>query len=124
MAKPLYYYAKLNENDICYGFETLAKKFKEEELPSNLVPLTDYNESYLWKKYDRKLKAFSQESYEPSIDTILQEKIEQLENENAQLKNEVSTLNNIITGLNQNISLLENSIMELTTLLATLGGVE
>lgn len=122
MNRPLYYYAKLNENDICYGFESLGKKLNP--VPSNMVYLPEYNETYLWKKYDRKLKAFSQESYEPSIDTILQEKIEQLENENAQLKDEVSTLNNIITGLNQNISLLENSIMELTTLLATLGGVE
>ena len=122
MNRPLYYYAKLNENDICYGFESLGKKLNP--VPSNMVYLPDYNETYLWKKYDRNLKAFSQESYEPSIDTILQEKIEQLENENAQLKDEVSTLNNIITGLNQNISLLENSIMELTTLLATLGGVE
>ena len=118
MNRPLYYYAKLNENDICYGFETLAKKFKEEELPSNLVPLTDYNESYLWKKYDRNLKAFSQESYEPSIDTVLQEKIEELETENQQLKNEVTQLNNTINILN-------GSILELTQLIADLiGGAE
>lgn len=123
MTKPLYYYAKLNENDICYGFESLGKKLNP--VPSNMVYLPEYNETYLWKKYDRKLKAFSQESYEPSIDTILQEKIEQLEVENSQLKDEVSTLNNTITGLNQNISLLENSIIELTALLASLsGGVE
>ena len=124
MSKVLYYYAKINENNICYGFETLTRKFKEEELPSNLIPLPDYNESLLWRKWDRNLKAWTEERYEPSIDTVLQEKIEELETENQQLKNEVSTLNNTITGLNQNISLLENSIMELTTLLATLGGVE
>jgi len=49
MSKVLYYYAKINENNICYGFETLTRKFKEEELPSNLIPLPDYNESVLWK---------------------------------------------------------------------------
>ena len=124
MSKVLYYYAKINENNICYGFETLTRKFKEEELPSNLIPLPDYNESLLWRKWDRNLKAWTEERYEPSIDTVLQERLEELETENQQLKDEVSTLNNTITGLNQNISLLENSIMELTTLLATLGGVE
>jgi len=76
------------------------------------------------EKWDRELKAWSSESYEPSIEVELQERLEELETENQQLKDEVSTLNNTITGLNQNISLLENSIMELTTLLATLGGVE
>lgn len=60
--KVLHYYAKINENDICYGFETLTKKLKQEELPSNLVPLQDYNESVLWKKWDRSLKAWSSEA--------------------------------------------------------------
>lgn len=115
----LYYYAKINENNVCYGFETLPKKFKEEDMPSNLVYLIDYNESLLWKKYDRNLKAFSQESYEPSIDTILQEKIEELEVENTQLKSQVSELNATITVLN-------GSIMELTALISALqaGGAE
>lgn len=119
MSRVLYYCAKINENDICYGFETLAKKFKQEDLPSNLIPITEYNETYLWKKYDRNLKAFSQESYEPSIDTILQEKIEELEVENTQLKSQVSELNATITVLN-------GSIMELTALISALqaGGAE
>ena len=116
MNRPLYYYAKLNENDICYGFESLGKKLNP--VPSNMVYLPDYNETYLWKKYDRNLKAFSQESYEPSIDTILQEKIEELENENQQLKNEV-------TQLNDTINILNGSIIELTQLIANLtGGAE
>lgn len=114
MSKVLYYYAKINENNICYGFETLTRKFKEEELPSNLIPLPDYNESVLWKKWDRELKAWSSESYEPSVDTILQEKIEELETENQQLKNE-------IYNLNENIQLLEGTIAELMTIL---GGMQ
>lgn len=115
--KVLHYYAKLNENDICYGFETLAKKFKQEELPSNLVPLQDYNESILWKKWDRSLKAWSSEAYEPSLEVELQERLEELENENNQLKNE-------IYNLNDNIQLLEGTIAELMTILATVGGAE
>ena len=117
MSKVLYYYAKLNENDICYGFETLAKKFRQEELPSNLIPLPDYNESLLWKKWDRELKAWSSESYEPSLEVELQERLEELENENNQLKNE-------IYNLNDNIQLLEGTIAELMTILATVGGAE
>lgn len=92
MSNILYYYAKLNENNICYGFETLAKKFREEELPSNLIALTEYNETYLYRKYDRDLKAFSQESYEPSLDTKIQEKLETLETENQQLKQQIQQL--------------------------------
>lgn len=118
MSKVLYYYAKLNENDICYGFETLAKKFRQEELPSNLIPLPDYNESVLWKKWDRSLKAWSSERYEPSIEVELQERLEELEMENQQLKNEVTQLNNTINILN-------GSIIELTQLIANLiGGAE
>lgn len=86
MSNVLYYYAKLNSNDVCYGFETLAKKFKEEDMPSNLVHLVDYNETYLWKKYDRDLKAFGQESYEPDTDFELLERISELEGENLELK--------------------------------------
>lgn len=118
MSKVLYYYAKINENNICYGFETLTRKFKEEELPSNLIPLPDYNESLLWKKWDRELKAWSSESYEPSLEVELQERLEELEAENQQLKDEVATLNNTINILN-------GSILELTQLIANLtGGAE
>lgn len=114
MSKVLYYYAKLNENDVCYGFESLAKKFRQEELPSNLIPLSDYNESLLWRKWDRDLKAWTEERYEPSIDTVLQEKIEELETENQQLKDE-------IYNLNDNIQLLEGTIAELMSIL---GGMQ
>ena len=114
MSRPLYYYAKINENNICYGFETLTRKFKEEELPSNLIPLPEYNETVLWKKWDRELKAWSSESYEPSLEVELQERLEELENENSQLKNE-------IYNLNDNIQLLEGTIAELMSIL---GGAE
>lgn len=114
MSKVLYYYAKINENGVCYGFETLTKKFKEEELPSNLVYLIDYNESVLWKKWDRDLKAWSSESYEPETDFELLERIDILESENQTLTNEV-------VNLNSNIQLLEGTIAELMTML---GGMQ
>lgn len=112
MNKPLYYYAKLNENDICYGFESLAKKLNP--VPSNMVYLPDYNETYLWKKYDRELGAFTEERYEPSIEVELQERLEELETENQQLKDE-------IYNLNGNIQLLEGTIAELMSIL---GGMQ
>lgn len=116
MTKPLYYYAKLNENDICYGFESLGKKLNP--VPSNMVYLPEYNETYLWKKYDRELGAFTEERYEPSIEVELQERLEELETENQQLKNEV-------TQLNDTINILNGSIIELTQLIANLtGGAE
>lgn len=120
----LYYYAKLNENDICYGFETLAKKLKTEELPSNLVPLPEYNESLLWRKWDRNLKAWSSEKFEPDTDFELLERIDDLEIENENLKNQVSQLSDETTRLNQTIDILNGSIVELTELLSTLGGAE
>lgn len=116
----LYYYAKINENNICYGFETLAKKFRQEELPSNLIPLPDYNESVLWKKWDRELKAWSSESYEPSVDTILQEKIESLEEENTNLKTKITNLQSTITELTSSNEALMQSIAELTAVIAML----
>lgn len=122
MSKVLYYYAKINENNVCYGFETLTKKFKEEDKPSNLVYLVDYNESVLWKKWLGKDKGWSMESYEPSIDTIIQDKVEALETENANLKGQITDLNTTISGLNDNMSLLEGTITELTTILAQLKG--
>lgn len=121
MLRPFYYYAKLNDNDVCV--EIVSSVYKYPKDIKGYVELPEYNETVRYKKWlgDQ----WSTETYEPEIDTVIQEKIEQLEVENSQLKDEVSTLNNTITGLNQNISLLENSIMELTALLASLsGGVE
>lgn len=120
MSKVLYYYAKINENNICYGFETLAKKLRQEEAPSNLIPLPDYNETVLWRKWDRETQAWSAERYEPSIDTILQDKVEQLETENVGLKTEISNLQTTITNLNITNETLVRSIAELTAMIAML----
>lgn len=119
----LHYYAKLNENDICYGFETLAKRLKTEELPSNLIPLDNYNESYLWKKYDRQLKAFSSKTYEPSIEAELQERIEQLETEKVQLQEQIMQLQRQIFENLPNVDLeIKLALAELAELIV--GGVD
>lgn len=113
--KTLHYYAKINENGICYGFETLTKKFKEEETPSNLVYLPDYNESLLYKKWLGKDKGWSMESFEPETDFELLERIDRLEEENTNLQNANTQLNSKVTEL-------EGTIMELTTAMASIQG--
>ena len=120
----LHTYAMLNENDICYGFTKLPKKYKKEDTPPNLVWLPDENDTYLYRKYDRQLGAFSQEKFEPDTDFELLERIDSLEEENENLKNQVSQLSDETAQLNQTINVLNGSIVELTELLATLGGAE
>lgn len=111
----MFYYAKLNENNVCYGFESLTKKIEDT---STLVYLNDYNETYLYKKWlgDQ----WSQETYEPSIDTVIQDKLIILEEANEQLQQE--TLE--IKGQN---SMMEGMLMEMMIMLAALssdGGAE
>jgi hypothetical protein len=111
----LHTYAMLNENDICYGFTRLTKKFTKENTPPNMVWIPDENDTYLYTKYDRQLGAFGQEKFEPDTNFELLERLDVLEEENEQL-------NATIANLNQNINLLENSIVELTSLIALLQG--
>ena len=112
MSRLLYYYAKLNENNICFGFEVLPKKFSKMELPSNLILLEGQNESYLYKKWNEEVGAFSSDSYEPEFSAELQDMVELLRDENDELKSDVS-------ALSQNITLLEGTITELTMILAS-----
>lgn len=118
----LHTYAMLNENDICYGFIRLPKKFTKENTPPNMVWIPEENDTYLYTKYDRQLGAFGQEKFEPDTNFELLKRLDVLESENEQLRNEVISLNTTITNLNQNINLLENSIVELTSLIALLQG--
>ena len=113
----LHTYAMLNENDICYGFTKLPKKYKKEDTPPNLVWLPDENDTYLYTKYDRQLGAFGQEKFEPDTNFELIERLDILEEEN-------STLSNQVGNLNENITLLEGTIAELMSILATIGGAK
>lgn len=105
----MFYYAKLNENQICTEILTRAK-----ELPQDLdgyVKIPDYNETLLWRKWDG--TQWSEERYEPSIEAELQERVGELETQNNTLTQEISNLRST------NESLLQ-SIAELTTIIATL----
>ena len=113
----LHTYAMLNENDICYGFTRLTKKFTKENTPPNMVWIPDENDTYLYTKYDRVVKAFGQEKFEPDTNFELIERLDNLEVEN-------STLSNQVGNLNENITLLEGTIAELNTVIAVaLGGM-
>ncbi len=108
----MYYYAKLNENQICTEIISRAR-----ELPKDLggyVKIADYNETLLWRKYDEKT-GWSQERYEPSIEAELQEKVRQQDEEILNLTNSNNVLNNKVIEL-------EGTIMELTTIIAGLQG--
>ncbi len=101
----MFYYAKLNENQVCTEIITRTK-----ELPEGLsgyVKLPEYNQTYFWRKWlgDQ----WSQETFEPTIqvETLLQN-IEDLQTSNAQL--------------NQKITEQEQAIMELTIALALMQG--
>lgn len=87
-----------------------------------MVWIPEENDTYLYTKYDRQLGAFGQEKFEPDTNFELLKRLDVLESENEQLRNEVISLNTTITNLNQNINLLENSIVELTSLIALLQG--
>ena len=82
----MFYYAKLNENQICTEIVTRA-----ELLPvglSGYVKLPEYNQTYLWRKWlgDQ----WSQETYEPQVSfEVLQQRIEELEAENRTLRSTV-----------------------------------
>lgn len=107
----MFYYAKLNENQICTEILTRAK-----ELPQDLdgyVKIPDYNETLLWRKWDG--TQWSEERYEPSIEAELQEKIQELENQN-------NTLVQENTSLKERVQELEQAVLELSTVVA--GGAE
>jgi len=107
----MFYYAKVSENQICTSIETRTK-----ELPRDLdgfIKIADYNENLLWRKWLG--NQWSQETYEPSIDTVLQDRIKQLE-EDLQLSNkENERLKNKVTEL-------EGTILELTSIISSLQG--
>ena len=113
--KKFYYYAKLNDNNVCT--EIVSSVYKYPKDISGYVELPEYNETVRYKKWlgDQ----WSQESYEPEIDTVMQNRVGNLEMELQEYK-----------GTNQElisqISILEGSIMELTMAISTMsaGGVE
>ena len=112
--KKFYYYARLNDNNVCVEIVSRVDKLKDVK---GYVELPEYNETVRYKKWlgDQ----WSAGTYEPEINTVIQDKLTALEEENTQLKSQVSELNATITVLN-------GSIMVLTALISDLqaGGAE
>lgn len=120
--RKFYYYARLNDNDVCIEIVSRVEKLKDVR---GYVELPEYNETVRYRKWlgDQ----WSQETYEPSIDTVVQDKLEELEEENSNLKSQVSSLESTITSLESTITSLNatngtltQSIAELTTMIAIL----
>ncbi|WP_312907201.1 hypothetical protein [Tissierella praeacuta] len=79
--KKFYYYARLNDNDVCIEIVSRVNKLQDVQ---GYVELPEYNETVRYRKWlgDQ----WSQETYEPSLDTVLQDKIKELEGTNLRLE--------------------------------------
>lgn len=103
--KKFYYYARLNDNDVCIEIISRVDKLTDVR---GYVELPEYNETVRYKKWlgDQ----WSQETYEPSIDTVIQDKLTALEEENTTLKNNIQTLSTENTDLKTRVADLEEVI--------------
>lgn len=108
-----YYYVRLNENQIGVNIVTSPKKINAD----GYIEIPDYSETYLYRKWEN--NQWSQERYEPSFEVELQQKVEQLEQENQTLVQGVSQIQA------QNIQ-LEGMMMEMMMAISALtnGGAE
>jgi hypothetical protein len=115
--KKFYYYAELNDQDVCVRIVSDTTK---KVGSTRHIEIHEYNPTVVYKKWlgDQ----WSAESYEPSVDTVLQDKVDAFEVIVDNMKLENVGLTNQVTTLNSSISQLEGTIMELTAMLATLQG--
>lgn len=114
--KKFYYYAELNDQDVCVRIVSDTTK---KVGSTRHIEIPEYNPTVVYKKWlgDQ----WSQETYEPSVDTILQDKVEAFEVL-------VEAQNSEILSLQVQNSMLEGMLMEMMEMLATLttpvGGAE
>ncbi|NLY46756.1 MAG: hypothetical protein GX053_12345 [Tissierella sp.] len=75
--KKFYYYAELNDNDVCIRIVSSTNKIVGS---SKHIEIPEYNETVRYKKWlgDQ----WSPESYEPDVDTVIQDEINQLKESN------------------------------------------
>ena len=106
----LNYYARLKEDNVCIEIISTPKNLKGVK---GYVSIPDYNETLLYRKYDE-VTGWSEERYEPKIDVVIQDRLNNLEEEN-------STLTNTVSELNGSIQLLQGTINELMLIL---GGMQ
>lgn len=117
------YYVRLNESNI--GIEIVTRPTKLPET-QGYIPIPDYNEMYLYRKYDP-VTQWSQETYEPSIDTQLQDKVAGFEELVVEQNKTISDLSTINTQLLVQTASLQGAIMELTMIISMMiptGGAE
>lgn len=103
--KKFYYYARLNDNDVCVEIVSRVNKLTDV---SGYVELPEYNETVRYRKWlgDQ----WSQETYEPSVDTVVQDKLMELETENDNLQANIQTLTTENTDLKTRVADLEEVI--------------
>ncbi|MDR7870300.1 MAG: hypothetical protein RIN55_05540 [Tissierellaceae bacterium] len=113
--KNFYYYARLNDNNVCIEIVSRVSKLTDVQ---GYVELTEYNETVRYRKWlgDH----WSQETYEPDVDTVVQDTLKELKEENQQLSNQVSTLQTTLQNVNSTNETLIQSIAELTAIISTL----
>jgi hypothetical protein len=112
----MYYYAKLNENQVCT--EIISRAIPLSEDLSGYIEIPDYNESYIWRKWLG--NQWSQEKYEPVVDML---KIKQQVNS---ILEENETLKQTVDSQQLRIQTQQAQIDELTLMLGDtiLGGIE
>lgn len=115
----LNYYARLKEDDVCIEIISTPKDLKDVK---GYIFIADYNESLLYKKYNKDT-GWSAESYEPEVDAVIQDRLDNLEKANEDLMQENLDLQLALVELAETNT---NSITELQLALAELAsmGVE
>lgn len=113
--KRFYYYARLNDNNVCTEIVSRVNKLKDVK---GYVELPEYNETVRYKKWEN--NQWSQESYEPELDTVIQDKIEKLESAAESQDNIIENILDTNERLVERNKQLEGVIMELTTVLSTM----
>lgn len=106
--KKFYYYARLNDNNVCVEIVSRVDRLKDV---NGYVELPEYNETVRYRKWLG--NQWSQETYEPEIDTTVQDKLIELEEENTNLKNNIQTLSAENTDLKTRVADLEEVIASL-----------
>lgn len=75
----MFYYAQLNENNICIGISSL----KGEVQAPNMVRIQEYNEDYIWRKYEN--EQWSVDKFMPDYGQIELDRMDAVEQAIAEL---------------------------------------
>ena len=103
-----FYYAKLNDNKVCTMIEARTDKLTNVD---GYIHLPEYNETVLHRKWGN--NQWSSETFAPSVDTILQEKVASFETLVTQLRDENTLLNNEINQLKAENATLNSAVDQL-----------